>query len=183
MRFQVLFHPPPGVLFTFPSRYFFTIGQRVVFSLGEWSPQLQTGFLGSRPTRVRLWSHALLFAYGTFTLFGRPSQTFRLNKTCPPLYPEYSYRRPTTTITQRLRALTRYDFGLFPFRSPLLRESLRFLFLGLLRWFTSPGSPLHWRYLAPAKWVSPFGYRRVNARSQLTVAFRSLPRPSSPPVA
>ena len=25
-RFQVLFHSPPGVLFTFPSRYYFTIG-------------------------------------------------------------------------------------------------------------------------------------------------------------
>src|SRR5699024_1841973 len=25
-RFQVLFHPPSGVLFTFPSRYWFTIG-------------------------------------------------------------------------------------------------------------------------------------------------------------
>ena len=24
--FQVLFHSPPGVLFTFPSRYYFTIG-------------------------------------------------------------------------------------------------------------------------------------------------------------
>ena len=30
-------------------------------------------------------------------------------------------------------------FGLFPVRSPLLRESLRFLFLWLLRCFTSPG--------------------------------------------
>ena len=29
-------------------------------------------------------------------------------------------------------------FGLFRFRSPLLTESLRFLFLGLLRCFTSP---------------------------------------------
>ena len=26
IRFQVLFHSPPGVLFTFPSRYWFTIG-------------------------------------------------------------------------------------------------------------------------------------------------------------
>jgi hypothetical protein len=26
-RFQVLFHSPPGVLFTFPSRYWFTIGR------------------------------------------------------------------------------------------------------------------------------------------------------------
>ena len=27
IRFQVLFHSPPGVLFTFPSRYWFTIGR------------------------------------------------------------------------------------------------------------------------------------------------------------
>ena len=26
IRFQYLFHSPPGVLFTFPSRYLFTIG-------------------------------------------------------------------------------------------------------------------------------------------------------------
>ncbi len=50
-RFQDLFHSPPGVLFTFPSRYWFTIGHRGVFSLGGWSPQLPTGFLVSRGTR------------------------------------------------------------------------------------------------------------------------------------
>ena len=43
-RFQVLFHSPPGVLFTFPSQYFFSIGHRVVFRLGGWSPLLPTGF-------------------------------------------------------------------------------------------------------------------------------------------
>ena len=43
-RFQVLFHSPPGVLFTFPSRYCFTIGHWVVFRLGGWSPRLPTGF-------------------------------------------------------------------------------------------------------------------------------------------
>src|SRR5687767_13854982 len=37
-RFQVLFHSPPGVLFTFPSRYSCTIGRGRVFSLGGWSP-------------------------------------------------------------------------------------------------------------------------------------------------
>ena len=42
--FQVLFHSPPGVLFTFPSRYLFTIGHQVVFSLMGWSPFLHTGF-------------------------------------------------------------------------------------------------------------------------------------------
>src|SRR5690606_12385053 len=46
-RFQVLFHSPPGVLFTFPSRYSCTIGRGRVFSLGGWSPQLQSGLLGA----------------------------------------------------------------------------------------------------------------------------------------
>ena len=42
--FQVLFHSPPGVLFTFPSRYCFTIGHQVVFSLMGWSPLFHTRF-------------------------------------------------------------------------------------------------------------------------------------------
>ena len=50
-RFQVLFHSPPGVLFTFPSRYWFTIGRQVVLSLRGWSPQIHTGFQESRATR------------------------------------------------------------------------------------------------------------------------------------
>ena len=48
--FQVLFHSPPGVLFTFPSRYCSTIGHWVVFSLGGWSPRLPTRFPVSRGT-------------------------------------------------------------------------------------------------------------------------------------
>ena len=44
IRFQVLFHSPPGVLFTFPSRYYSAIGHQVVFSLGGWSPLLPTRF-------------------------------------------------------------------------------------------------------------------------------------------
>ena len=43
-RFQVLFHSPPGVLFTFPSRYCSTIGHQVVFRLGRWSSLVPTGF-------------------------------------------------------------------------------------------------------------------------------------------
>ena len=50
IRFQDLFHSPSGVLFAFPSRYWFTIGRPRVFSLGGWSPHLQTGFHVSRPT-------------------------------------------------------------------------------------------------------------------------------------
>ena len=43
-RFQVLFHSPPGVFFTFPSRYCSSIGHQVVFRLGGWSPRIPTGF-------------------------------------------------------------------------------------------------------------------------------------------
>src|SRR5512141_2756530 len=42
--FQVLFHSPPGVLFTFPSRYWFAIGHERVFSLTRWSSQIPTAF-------------------------------------------------------------------------------------------------------------------------------------------
>lgn len=54
MRFQDLFHSPPGVLFAFPSRYWFTIGRSRVFSLGGWSPHLRTGFHVSRSTCLLL---------------------------------------------------------------------------------------------------------------------------------
>ena len=57
IRFQVLFHSPPGVLFTFPSQYCSTIGHWVVFRLGGWSPHLPIGFLvsdGTPDTAVRL---------------------------------------------------------------------------------------------------------------------------------
>ena len=42
--FQVLFHSPPGVLFTFPSQYYYSIGHWVVFRIGGWSPRIPTGF-------------------------------------------------------------------------------------------------------------------------------------------
>ena len=51
-RFQVLFHSPPGVLFTFPSRYLCAIGHRRVFRIGGWSPRVRTGFHVPGPTQV-----------------------------------------------------------------------------------------------------------------------------------
>ena len=77
IRFQVLFHSPPGVLFTFPSQYFSSIGHQVVFRLGGWSPRLLTGFLVSADTL----DPALLpfpFTYGSLTLFGRLFHAVRL---------------------------------------------------------------------------------------------------------
>ena len=52
-RFQVLFHSPPGVLFTFPSRYWFAIGHGRVFRIGGWSPRLRTAFHVRGPTQGR----------------------------------------------------------------------------------------------------------------------------------
>ena len=49
-RFQVLFHSPPGVLFTFPSRYLSAIGHQGVFRLSGWSRQIHTEFQGFRAT-------------------------------------------------------------------------------------------------------------------------------------
>ena len=66
-RFQVLFHSPLGVLFTFPSRYWFTIGHKRVFRIGGWTPQVPTGFHVSGSTQVPLGS-LRRFAYGAFTL-------------------------------------------------------------------------------------------------------------------
>ena len=48
--FQVLFHSPPGVLFTFPSRYSFAIGQTGIFRLTQRSGRIRTGFHGTRAT-------------------------------------------------------------------------------------------------------------------------------------
>ena len=57
-----------------------------------------------------------------------------------------------------------------------------FLFLRVLRCFSSPGS-LHRMSGddgASLRRVAPFGHPRVTGRLHLTAAFRSLPRPSSP---
>ena len=76
--FQVLFHSPPGVLFTFPSRYWFTIGRQRVFSLGGWSLRIPAGFHVSRSTWERARGSQHAFVYRTFTVCGQPSQAVRL---------------------------------------------------------------------------------------------------------
>ena len=101
-----------------------------VFSLGKWSPQIPTGFHVSRGTQDPGGSR-LDFAYGALTLCGGPFQAplaIMTNWTlhCAPVLQP----RPPKGATQR--------FGLLPVRSPLLGES--FLFLGVLRCFSSPGS-------------------------------------------
>ena len=76
--FQVLFHSPPGVLFTFPSRYSFTIGHQVVFSLTPWSGLIPTEFHVLRSTWVHTYQSTISFIYETFTLFGHSFQSIQL---------------------------------------------------------------------------------------------------------
>ena len=78
IRFQVLFHSPPGVLFTFPSQYCSSIGHQVVFRLGGWSPRILTGFHVSADTLDTARSY-LLFVYKTITSSGRLFHTIRLS--------------------------------------------------------------------------------------------------------
>ena len=81
-------------------------------------------------------------------------------------------------------ALPHMRFGLFPGRSPLLGESFDyFLFLQVLRCFSSLRSPLHSGVdNSPSDcWVVPFGNPRIKGHLHLPEAYRSLSRPSSPP--
>ena len=78
-RFQVLFHSPRRGSFRLSSRYWFTIGQSGVFSLGGWSPHIQTGYHVSRPTHR---AHSMcIFVYGAVTLYRAPFQTLPLTHT------------------------------------------------------------------------------------------------------
>src|SRR5699024_8900548 len=74
-RFQVLFHSPLGVLFTFPSRYWFTIGHYVVFSLGRWSSRFPAEFLVIHRTQDPL-QRKLVFDYRAITFYGSPFQLY-----------------------------------------------------------------------------------------------------------
>ena len=124
--FQVLFHSPSGVLFIFPSRYSFTIGHQVVFSLTPWSGQIPTEFHVLRGTRdsdhhakseFRIQDYHLLwspFPERSTTLLSMTQDLYILKNHVP---------QPSCCNAHRL---TQHKFRLFPFRSPLLRESHSF---------------------------------------------------------
>jgi hypothetical protein len=122
--FRFYFTPLAAVLFTFPSRYSFTIGRQLVFSLTEWSPRIHTAFHVCRVTQEHPRASSD-FGHGGLTLCAGAFHLLDLSSEVPrrgPTTPEASFR-----------------FGLLRFRSPLLTQSILFLFLRLLRCFTSPG--------------------------------------------
>ena len=126
IRFQVLFHSPLGVLFTFPSRYWFAIGHKRVFSLREWSPWIHTGFHVSGITRVSSRRRPIHFAYRTITFSGRTFQTTStMNGFCNCAW---EVQAPTKTtprhhMQQRPETYTCMGLGYLRVRSPLLAQS------------------------------------------------------------
>src|SRR5213075_650799 len=88
---------------------------------------------------------------------------------------------PTTPTRKRLPSITSCRFGLFPFRSPLLRESRFLSFPPGTKMFQFPGLPLPslWIQLGTRAhyhaWVSPFGDRGIKGWSAPP------PRLSQPP--
>ena len=111
------------------------------------------------------------FAYGAFTLSGRLSQNLsaRINESIMRSEP-HGARTMVWPLSISLAATLEIDFF--------------FLFLRLLRCFSSPGSlpyVMDWRMddWSSSSRVSPFRYLRLNGYLLLPAAFRSLSRLSS----
>ena len=105
--------------------------------------------------------------------YSRINSTLRI-RGYHPLWPDFPDRSAYLPLTT----------GLFRVRSPLLAESLLMSFPPGTEMFQFPGFAsisYVFRYGYPCGWVAPFGYPRINACSRLPVAFRSVPRLSSPP--
>ncbi len=121
----------------------FSIGHLVVFRLGGWAPRLQTGFHVSGPTLVS-------------------AVRFRLSRTglLPPLV---GLSRPVpldfrvTSCRSATPVPVRTGLASFPFARRYLGNHFCFLFLRVLRCFSSPRSPL-------MTYVFSHGYVRITAR-------------------
>ena len=131
--FRYYFTPLTGVLFTVPSRYFVRYRSSFVFSLGGWPPQIPTGF------------YRAPWYLGTQQ---QPYLRFRL-RDCHPLWlpiPRHSTTpfgpvtaEPRNRAKQELWALL-HPLGSSPFARRYLGNHICFLFLRVLRCFSSPGS-------------------------------------------
>ena len=107
--FQVLFHSPPGVLFTFPSRYYALSVTGSYLAL-EGGPPC---FPPDSSCPVVLWFRLAVFSLqirASYPLWMRFPTLFSWNILMP-----YAGPQPRTTVVLR--------FGLLRVRSPLLTES------------------------------------------------------------
>ena len=122
--FQVLFHPPHWGTFHLSLTVLVHYRSPNLFSLGRWSSQIQAGFHVSDPTQEhpRILSKFILRDY--YPLWWSFPDSFK-----------YKDKFHVGVLQPSAEA----EFGLFPVRSPLLRESHLISFPWLLRCFSSPG--------------------------------------------
>jgi hypothetical protein len=161
------------VLFTIPSRYLCTIGRQGVFSLIRWSGQIHTELHVLRAT----WDDPKM------------RKRFRL-RGCHALWPSFPEGSPTHFSlfagSHYPRKTSLPGLGCSAFARHYLRNHIRFLFLRLLRCFTSARSPHRTMHSSgDTRSCLRVGcpIRRSaadNACLRLTAAYRSLLRPSSP---
>ena len=106
----------------------YSIGHMVVFSLRRWSSVLPSGFLVSRRTLgvTRLYA---VFVYGAFTLF---RLSFQISSTNALL---------DFVVTPNPLGISTKCLGSSYFARHYFRNRVYFLFLRVIRCFSSPGSP------------------------------------------
>ena len=126
IRFQVLFHSPPGVLFTFPSRYYSLSVTWSYLALGDGPPFFRQD--SSCPDVLRippLFNSIRLRGFHSLRLTFQCNSASNLCRFRGPLPHTYCY----------------IWFGLFQFRSPLLSESIFLSFPPGTKMFQFPGFP------------------------------------------
>ena len=124
--FQVLFTLLFGVLFTFPSRYLFTIGLLAVFSLTGWCRLVQTGFLLPCLTQ------------DTTSPISKPLTGLSPSVDHLPRWIQVPDIFDFVVLQPPLRR-NGTGLGCFPFARHYLGNHCCFLFLQVLRCFSSPG--------------------------------------------
>ena len=156
------------MLFTFPSRYWFTIGLSRVFSLAGWTRRIHAGLHVSRATQGTAMLR-IASCKGLSPAMAELSRSFHSQCSC----------NVAALQPQRGRNLT--GLGCAPFARHYWGYHCCFLFLRVLRCFSSPGLPLLIAdTMSSTWWVVPFGNPRINGHLRLPAAYRSLSRPSSP---
>ena len=188
IRFQVLFHSPCRGAFHLSLTVL--VHYRSSACIEPWKMVLPAS---DRVSRVPSYSghrhgRTRTFAYGAVTRFGRPFQC-RSASVCLDDFRcrlGATHRGAHNPGRARIRVLTLGPFGLFPVRSPLLRESHMISAPGGTEMFQFSRCALHgYVFAMQSPTVKPAGLPHSDIHGskpvwRLPVAFRSLPRLSSP---
>ena len=188
-RFQVLFHDPsPGCFSPFPHGTGSLSVTREYLGLGGGPPGFTRNFTGSVLLGIPSRESSEFRVRGYHPLCRRFPTSSATQTICNSLPDQQLWLNgPATPTTQRLPALTRDRFGLFPFRSPLLRESrLLSLPVGteMFHFPTLPPPALCVQAGATGHYTRQVSHSEIpgsKSGCRLPGAYRRLLRPSSAP--